>query len=179
MKGLPVFLVAALALCGPAMAQESASYKLDEHTFNAGGDPRGGVVLTSPSYKVTFDSVGDAIVASGLAATSFRADAGFVSGYAPPGEVLGLVFHDADTLVWDAEKSAGDYNLYRDLISDLAGLGYGTCQQQDIADETTTDTDAVPGGDGYFYLVTAENRLGEEGTKGSSGGAERLGSVCP
>jgi hypothetical protein len=34
--------------------------------------------------------------------------------------------------------------------------------------------------DGFFYLVTVENRLSEEGTKGfDSGGGERTGSACP
>ena len=46
---------------------------------------------------------------------------------------------------------------------------YGNCEQQEITGETTTDTDTPPGGDGYFYLVTAENRVDEEGTKGTDG----------
>ena len=93
---------------------------------------------------------------------------------------MGLVFEDKDTLAWEPEKSVGDYNLYRDRVSDLAGLGYGTCEQWDLADETATDTDPVPAGDGFFYLVTAENRLDEEGTKGTDGaGTRRKGNVCP
>ena len=46
----------------------------------------------------------------------------------------------AETLAWGAEPSVGTYNLYRDLMSDLSGLGYGDCEQQEIADPTTTDT---------------------------------------
>ena len=39
----------------------------------------------------------------------------------------------------------------------------------------------VPAGNGYFYLVTARNRLWEEGTKGSSSaGAQRANPApCP
>ena len=42
------------------------------------------------------------------------------------------------------------------------------------------DTHELETGEGYFYLVTAENRLDEEGTKGfSHDGPEREGTVCP
>jgi hypothetical protein len=45
---------------------------------------------------------------------------------------------------------------------------------------TATDPASPPPDSIYFYLVTAENRLGEEGTKGySSSGVERHGSDCP
>jgi hypothetical protein len=74
----------------------------------------------------------------------------------------------------------GTYNLYRDLMSNLVGLGFGDCQQQDLPTSTTTDDDALAVGDGFFYLVTAENKLAEEGTKGSqSNGSEREGNACP
>ena len=74
---------------------------------------------------------------------------------------------------WDPDKSVGDYNLYRSTLGNVSGGG--SCLQQDIADETTTDNDPVPVGNGFFYLVTAENRLDEEGTKGPG----RTGGVCP
>jgi len=45
---------------------------------------------------------------------------------------------------------------------------------------STTDGGPVSVGDGFFYLVTVVNRLGEEGGKGfRSDGTERLGTVCP
>ena len=68
----------------------------------------------------------------------------------------------------------------RDLISNIPGLGFGACAQQDLTSPTTDDTDAVPSGDAYFYLVTAENRLAENGTKGfQSDTTEREGTLCP
>jgi hypothetical protein len=77
-------------------------------------------------------------------------------------------------LTWPAERSAGVYNLYRDDTSD----GFGSCEEQDIAGTTTTDT-ATPTA-AFFYLVTVQNRLAEEGTKGfQSNATERLGAVCP
>ena len=95
-------------------------------------------------------------------------------------EVTNLRFVDGDTLEWDPEKSVGSYNLYRDLISNITGLDFGGCEQQELTSPTTDDTDAVPADDAYFYLVTAENRLAEEGTKGfRSDTTEREGTVCP
>jgi hypothetical protein len=176
-QAIPV-LVALLAL--PVAAQQSASYKLGEHVFNAGGDPAGFVVPASASYKITLDSIGEGVVRTGMSSASYRMDGSFAGCYPPPGEVRGLRFTDALTMAWDPEKSVGHYNLYRDAVASLPGLGYGTCLQQGIPDETVTDSDPVPLGDGYFYLVTVENRLHEEGTKGTdSGGATRHGTMCP
>ena len=107
-------------------------------------------------------------------------DGSFVAGYPPPGEIAGLSFSDVETLVWSTERSAGVYNIYRDSMSSLSSLGYGICEQQGLLTATTTDTDAVPVGEGFFYLVTVENRLGEEGTKGlDSSDTLREGNVCP
>lgn len=164
-----------------ALAQESPSFKLTDHVFNAGGHPRGGTILSSASYRITLDAIGEGAIGSGFNSASFRTDGGFSSAYPPPGETLGLWFADKQNLHWEPEKSVGIYNLYRDLMSNLAGLGYGDCHQQGIADETYADGDTPSDGEGYFYLVTAENRLGEEGTKGLDGaGTERPNPApCP
>lgn len=188
--GIPAVVLFSL-LGGMAAAQTSTSYRLEEYALNAGGTPSQGVVPTSASYSITLASIGDSVVGTGLSSTSFAADVGFDAAYPPPGEVAGtcgtagscLRFTDAQTLTWPAESSAGVYNLYRDLASNLTGLGYGQCEQQDLNGTTTTDGDPVPSGDGFFYLVTVENRLGEEGTKGfrveGVTTIERGGTVCP
>ena len=175
------FLFAAFLIASSAVfAQESASYKLAEHVFNAGGHPENGTVLSSSSFKITLDSIGEGLASGPLSSASHSIGGGFGAPYPPPGEVTNLMFADEDTLEWDPEKSVGVYNLYRGLISNVAGLGFGACEQQDITDTSTDDTDAVPAEDGFFYLVTAENLLAEDGTKGSqSDGTERQGSVCP
>ena len=161
-------------------AQQSASFRLDEHVVNLGGRPDDGVTASSASFRMSLDSLGEAAVRMGLSSSSFRMDGSFGSAYPPPGEVLGLRFSDTTTLVWDPEKSVGVYDVYRDALAALSGGGYGTCWQQDLVGTTTTDPDVPGSGGGYFYLVTAENRLGEEGTKGSdSGGGPRGGAVCP
>jgi hypothetical protein len=155
-----------LLVTGLPAAQTSSSYKLEEHVFNAGGHPEAGTVLSSASYRVTIDAVGECVVGTGLGSASYSMDSGFVPAYPPPGEVLNLRFANDTTLQWDPEPSVGVYNLYRDLLGGLSGLGYGDCVQQDLGDETATDSEDPPAADGYFYLVTAENRLAEEGTKG-------------
>ena len=175
-----VLIVLVLLLAFPAFAQESASYKLSEHVFNAGGHPADGVVLASATYHVTLDAIGDSVVGRDLTSTSYSMDGGFIPGYPPPGEVLGLHFTDVETLVWHPERSVGVYNLYRGQVNGFDGTVYGSCSEQDIAVTTTTDDDPVPEQNGYYYLVTAENRLGEEGTKGvDTGGSERQGNACP
>src|SRR6266566_4021635 len=157
----------ALLFCGVAWAQESASFKLSEHVFNAGSDPSQGSVLSSASYRIRLDAVGDSLAQTGLQGVSFRLDGGFVSTYPPPTEVAGLRFlADNVTLRWDPEESVGAYNLYRDLLTALAGGGTGSCVQSAIVGETATDPGTPPLMSGYFYLVTAKNRLNEEGTKG-------------
>lgn len=170
----------ALLLGSQVVAQQSANHKLSDHVFNAGGHPAAGAVIASTNHRVTLDSIGESVMLPGLGSSSFVMDGGFAQCFPPPGEVPGLRFTDAVTLAWRPERSVGDYSLYRGLLSTLPGLGYGACAQQDLAGETATDTDPVPVGDGFFYLVTASNRLGEEGTKGTDGNdATRGGTACP
>jgi hypothetical protein len=180
----PSFLLlaaASLALPAAALAQTSASYKLKEYTFNNGGDPANGSFASSVSYRIKLDAIGDAIVTTGLSSASQHMDGGFVGDYPPPGEVKGDVFTNKTTLAWSPEKSVGTYDVYRAAISSLPGLAYGTCFQNGITTETATDTATPSAGQGYFYLITARNRLGEIGTKGySTSGMERANAApCP
>ena len=177
-----------LLLGGTALAQTSTSFQLEEYTLNAGGTPSQGTEVASASFRMTVASIGDSVTATGLSSASFQLDAGFGVAYPPPGEVGAmcggagacLEFTDVQTLIWPAERSAGAYNLYRDAIS----FGYGVCEQQDLGATTATDLSAPSTGNAFYYLVTVENRLAEEGTKGSqSNSAERLGATdllaCP
>ena len=127
------------------------------------------------------DAIGSAVGGGQLSSSAFQLDVGFTAAYRPPLEVLGLIFDDADTLVWLVEAAAADYTLYRGLMSGIAALGYGSCETTDIPSTTVNDPDIPPSSDGYFYLVTSNNRLNEEGTKGfDSDGAERPNpSPCP
>jgi hypothetical protein len=177
-------LLLPLLIAGTALGQTSTNFKLEEHVFNSGGHPTAGQVPTSTNFKISIDSIGEGIIGQGLASTSFDIDACFLSAYPPPGEVLNLRFPtDTQTLVWDPEKSVGTYSLYRDLVSNLSSTELGLCEQQAIADETTIDASTPPSGDSYFYGVTAENKLGEEGTQGfDDSGTERTNdplNACP
>jgi hypothetical protein len=176
-------LLALVSLAGISLApaQTSPSFKLEEHVFNAGGHPESGQIMTSASFRITLDALGESVVGPGLSSPSYRMDGSFGSAYPPPGEVRNLRFTDDVTLEWDPETSVGVYNLYLDLLSGLSGLGYGQCEQYDLTTERAHLPDDPPNADGYFYLVTAENRLGEEGTKGadSSGGPRPNPDPCP
>jgi hypothetical protein len=97
----------ALAAGLPALAQQSAHFRLEEHVLNAGGRPVQGSILSSVSFRVTLDSIGEAIAARGLTSASFHLGSGFPEGYPPPGEVSGLAFVDLQTLVWDPAGSGG------------------------------------------------------------------------
>jgi len=164
----------------PALAQSSASYKLEEHVVNAGGHPANGTTMASANFRVTLDSIGEALVGAEMGSASYGMGSGFGIAYLPPGETGGMWFSDHDTMHWDAEPSAGAYNVYRDLMSSLAALGYGDCFAPGVSGTTGTDAGTPPASDGWFYLVTAENRLGEEGTKGwDSTPTQRQGTVCP
>jgi hypothetical protein len=173
-------LLALLCVAGLVGAQESASYKLKEHTLNEGGNPDGGVVLESASYKLTLDAIGDSVAEAGtLSSTNYKGEAGFVPPYPPPEEVLNLLFTDEQTLVWDPEKSVGAYKLFRGLLTDLPAADYGDCTQR-LSVNTAMDASTPPAGETYFYLVTAENRLEEEGTMGEdSTPAERPNTSPP
>jgi hypothetical protein len=186
MSGLRPFVLAALlagaAVAGaPALAQQSASYRLSESAVNAGGRPQNGTIASSAGYRVTLDAIGDPVASGTPASASYRLGSGFVAWFPPPGEANGLRFVDRTTLRWDPDSSTGVYNLYRDFVSALAGGGTGTCFVNGLAAEQASDVGSPGTGRGFFYLVTAKNRLAEEGTKGNrSSGTERPNPApCP
>jgi hypothetical protein len=179
MRTILIFACALLVV--PALALESLNFKLTEQALNGGGTPVDGAVMASPRFRMTLAAVGDGVGGVSAGSASFRIDGGSVRMAPPPGEVYDLHFADAQTLAWKWERSAGSYNLYRDLISNLAGLAYGSCAQEDIPIESTVESLPPPAEDGFFYLVTAKNSLEEEGTKGadSSGTWRDYGTACP
>ena len=181
MQKLPLVLPLVLLTAVAGHAQTSASFKLEEHVFNNGGHPADGTVLGSAGYTISLDSIGDTVARTGLSSASFSMDGGFLPAYGPPGEVLELLFHDAITLAWDAEPLAEAYNLYRNRIIDPFDPDYGACLESGIAGTGTVDADAPGPDEAWFYLVTALNRLHEEGTKGTdAAGTERPNpSPCP
>ena len=163
----------AAALCGPAAAQTSTSFKLTENVLNAGGNPLDGARPASASFTISYDALGDAVAGSALISASYRAEGGFVIRYRPAGEVHGVRFTDGTSLSWDDGASVGTYNLYRNTLASLPG-DLGGCYQSALAGPPFVETATPPSGSGWFYLVTAENLLHQEGSKGHrSDGTER------
>lgn len=183
MPSLARLLVLCCAVCMPplAFAQQSASHSISDATLNAGGSPRDGTALVSASHQVTLSSLGGFAARRGLQSASNFMDGGFVSGYVPATEVHGVSWLDHETMQWSAHVAAGDYAVYRDSLAALAAGDYGDCHTHDISSTSVYDTDLPPAGSGFFYLVSVENRLEEEGTLGSSStGDERVPAAeCP
>jgi hypothetical protein len=162
-----------------AQAQVSPGFELKESVQNSGGNPANGIIQTSASYRISLDAIGDAASSSRMSSASFRMGGGFVAAYPAPQEVRNLRFVNAQGLTWDVEPSAGSYNSYRGPLSTLAGEGYGVCLAVDLPDVLLTDAGIPAAAEGYFYLITSQNLLDEEGTKGfTSNGIER-GNAAP
>ena len=72
------------------------------------------------------------------------------------------------------------YNIYTGPLSTLPG-GYGACAASRVGETTWSDPSMPAPGTGTFYLVTGENSLKQEGTKGhdSSGAVRGNSSPCP
>lgn len=158
-------------LCGRAEAQSSASFRLTEQVLNAGGHPLDGARPASAGFVASLDALGDAVAGSAFSSASYRGSGGFVLRYAPPGEVHGVQFPDKSSVAWSAEPSVGTYNVYRN----------GACHQAGLSAPSAVETDVPPPDSAWQYLVTAANRLREEGTMGrASSGAERgIAAPCP
>lgn len=169
----------ALVLAMPVWAQESPGYQLTELVINSGGHPEEGTELASPSHRISLDALGDSVQAVSLFGTSYRLDLGFAVAYPPPCEVVEVRFESDEILSWAPERSVGYYHLYRDGLGPLAGGG--VCLEPRIPAPSTTDAEVPDAGEGFFYLVTAVNRLREEGTRGQdSSGVPRPDSApCP
>jgi len=175
-----VMALPTLLLTSSVLAQTSASFRLAEHVFNEGGHPEGGTIIVSSNFRVSLDSIGENVTGRLLSSASFNMDASLGASYPPPDEVSGVLFTDHQTLEWNPEKSVGVYNLYRGLVSGGITPGFGSCQPPELANTTATDAELPPLGDAFFYIVTAENHLDEEGTKGfQSDDTERHGASCP
>ena len=176
-------LVAAfvLSLPGSILAQSSATYRLAETVFNAGGRPVQGVVSSSTSYRLSLDAIGESIAGQTLDGASYRLDSGIASTNRPPGEVDDLqMLADLQTLTWSWEPASMEFNIYSGPLNTLPA-GHGTCAASRVAGTTWADATLPAPRSVIFYLVTGENRLRQEGTMGyASSGAERgNASSCP
>lgn len=180
MKALAAGVLLLAATLGPVHAQSSATYRLSESTLNAGGHPSQGLSMASASNRVSLDAIGDTISGGSSSSASYQLGAGFSTRYRSPGEIGNLRFQSRVALLWDDDPSTGTYNVYRDTLSTLPA-GAGACLQSGIQGASYIASAVPTTGTGWFFLVTAENLLGEEGTLGTgAGGLARAGvSTCP
>jgi hypothetical protein len=161
------------------------------------GDGLGSAV--SGGFDLTGDGVDDALVGAPFAdaMASIPTDAGqaYVISPVAPAEVVGLVLGKSGgsaVLEWNVPHRALVYNVYRGLLSTLRAAGQvRTSDMTQLACEIATDADAddlpdttdgalPPLGNGFLYLVTAENLSGE-GRLGPPGATpiRLLDAHCP
>ncbi|MEJ2368989.1 MAG: hypothetical protein P8Z49_11750 [Acidobacteriota bacterium] len=160
-------------------AQTSPNYSNEEHVLNCGATPA--PTLSSSNYQVTLSSIGDGLSTATMSSSSYEISGGFDAVFPPPGEVENVHFTSKTDMAWNPEPSVGTYNVYKASLADLQGGSSGTCFASGLASPTASDTATPSAGQCFYYLVTAENRLNEEGTLGSqSGGTPRpAASSCP
>ena len=86
------------------------------------------------------------------------------------------------TLSWSPEWSTGHYTVYRGSLATLSLNGNAPCLESGLTATSTTDGDLPAAATGFYYLVTAVNRLFDEGTLGYGSGGERTNvtlMACP
>ncbi len=103
-----------------------------------------------------------------------------------PDEIGNARVTGAGILEWDADPGAQEYHVYRGTLSTLDYGDYGACLDGNLTETQMMDLSGPPAsGDGYFYMITADDTAGAGGAEGSLGmGAcsERtnfLAVVCP
>jgi hypothetical protein len=113
--------------------------------------------------------------------TGDRCDcAPFDPATADVGEVTGLRF-DADTVTvrWDGVVGADFYDVSRGLISSLDGADYGACLSENLTGTTLQDVDLPADGEGFFYLVRADDAVCGPGPAGLRGDDQPRSNTNP
>jgi hypothetical protein len=104
--------------------------------------------------------------------------------WAEPGEVPNLQFVGANTMSWDVPAEPGAMSPYYDVLRHFEPqfFQFATCHRSDIYNTTTSaGADPVPG-QGYYYLVRADNDCSSSaGPLGwrSDGTPRPAGPACP
>ena len=148
--------------------------------MNAGGHPRNGIGLSSANYRMSLDAIGETPIAPVLFSTAYSMDVGFARCFPPPREVQQITVLDKTMFAWTPERSVGTYRVYRGDLHELP-FGHGACPIADVGVEYVPLEEVPDVGEQFFYLVTAENTLLEEGIIGydSAGAARAAAGPCP
>jgi hypothetical protein len=158
------------------------------------GDGLIDVVVGSKDWRAYAWDLAVPIDAAKMEWPTYRRTTSRIGRYVPPqapcsgspGEVFGLALEPgaATRLSWDCQGPGILYDVAGWLVSDLrrdGGTAGASCLDNDLPDLLWGDLRSAPSpGEGYYYLVRANNGCGN-GTYGStSGGVERLpGADCP
>ncbi len=103
-----------------------------------------------------------------------------IGAYENQAEITRMRFDNKTTLRWDASSNlAIRFDVYRDRLALLGPGGLGLCWRPGLATTTTSDSDPILPGDGFFYLARGRDRV--VGSLGfTSGGVQRTASQpCP
>lgn len=93
---------------------------------------------------------------------AFLALSGSAASAQVPPELQNLhIGTDKRTLTWDFEAGATTHNLYRGYLSRLSSSFLGTTLEAGIVGTTFVDLVNPVEGQGFFYIVTGANALGE------------------
>ncbi|MEM7246552.1 MAG: hypothetical protein AAF533_14465 [Acidobacteriota bacterium] len=159
-----VLLSLTLTVADVAHGQVSSGYRQLEQDLSSGGPSTGTSTLSSTSFQVTLEVAGTGRSGQLLSSPSHRVGDGLTWAAVPPSEVSELRC-TLDGLRWDLAPYGDTYTLRRGLLSELAD-GYGDALAWDIVGSRSDDDTLPPPGDGFFYLIGATSRLGEEGPLG-------------
>ena len=100
---------------------------------------------------------------------------------APPGELQNARFTDETTLVWDSIPNSPSYDVLRGEIGALP-VGPGSADEDcfdNLAVASLPDTDPVPPGSGFWYLIRAETACGVGGYGTQKDLTPRTSTTCP
>jgi hypothetical protein len=100
---------------------------------------------------------------------------------ADDGIVRGVRLAAGDLIVWEPENGSDSYNLYRGELGAEILQPLATCRANSIGTRYYIDPDLpLPGGDGFFYLITRIAAGIEDSLGWKSNGEERfVNTPCP
>lgn len=105
--------------------------------------------------------------------------------FALPGEITGVVSNALEEIHWEsAAATAGEgtvYDVLRGLVAELpVGSGQAeVCHEAGSEDTSSADSDPLPAGSCFWYVVRGRNACGPGTYGAASNGEERTSGACP